>query len=117
MLEVQPYAHPDTERGRDDAYYLNSLAMTHEVLGFVGASLGLFAHPGSNAGGPIVMIGGSILLLVSGVCMHLRCLRHFSIILAGILLVPLGIFIPIYTLRLLTRNGVVVLYGAGAARV
>jgi hypothetical protein len=116
MPEVLHYASPNTPRTRDDRFYFQAFAITHIALGTFGALSSVLVYFATDAEAVIVIFLGSILVLLSGVCMHLRRLRFFSMIVAGILLFPLGVLFGIYTLRLLTRESVVALYQLNTRR-
>ena len=111
MPQILPYATPDPQRIRTELHYLKVIAISHDVLGGLGAASAALAFFTSN--GPLlVMFLYSLAILLSGLCIHLRKLRHLSIIIAAPLciLFPMGTILGLYTLTVLTRPTVIALY-------
>src|ERR1051325_10649079 len=124
MPQVLPYAGPTPQRSRDQTFYLKAIAVIHEVLGGLGVSSAglalLTVHPLDRSSGEplVVMFFFSLAILLSGIFIQARRLRHVSIFIAlplG-LMFPLGTILAIYTLRLLSRDSVIALYHAKTSR-
>ena len=112
MPQVIPYASPSPQQSRDEIFYLKALAITHEVLGGLGAFSAVLGYLATDAQPLKIMFLGSLVIFLSGLCMHARRLRHFSMIVgdALCLMFPLGTILGIHTLRLLSRESIAVLY-------
>src|SRR4051794_33723227 len=119
MPEVLSYASPNPQSNRDDLLYLKTLAITHYVLGALGAFGAIMAliatFTETESRGPIiVMLVYCLAMIFSGYCLTTRRFRHFSIILLVPLwlMFPIGTILGIYTLRILGRPSIIALYHA-----
>ena len=118
MPEVLSYASPNPQINTDDPFQLKAIAITHDILGALGIFppiIGLIASDDPSMKLPLVlMLVGSLAIGASGICIHTRRLRVFSIIVAALLclMFPIGTILGISTLRVLSRESVAAIYRA-----
>jgi len=117
MPDVLSYAGPTRPKpNSNDSYDLKVIAIFTDILGVAGLFgpiLGLTLSDDPSMRLPLIlMLIGTLSVAASGLFIHCRRLRIFSLIIAALLclMFPLGTILGISTLRILSRDTVIALY-------
>src|SRR4051812_632762 len=117
MPVILSYANPSAPKPTsNDLFDLKVIAISHDLLGilcFFPAMVGLIVSDDPSINLPLIlMLIGGLALVASGLCIHRRRLRVFSLIVAALLclMFPMGTIPGVATLRVLSRSTVIAHY-------